>query len=82
MKALLFVLLLVAFMCKDSVESLKCYVCYGKDCSYKMNCLKKERFCYTAKYGDAFKGKGCAEVCLTPKESENMCCTTDYCNFR
>ncbi|KAK9402889.1 three-fingered toxin-15 [Crotalus adamanteus] len=84
MKALLFALLLVAFMCEDPVTSLKCHMCGEVMCDWRMHCWKGQRFCVTLilPHGKPSQmNKGCAWRC--PGEIHGRlveCCTTDFCN--
>ncbi|KAK9402888.1 three-fingered toxin-14 [Crotalus adamanteus] len=83
MKALLFALLLVAFMGKDPVTSLKCYMCFGSYCEWKTRCVKGEKLCYfatTQNSKEIQKKKGCAQTCPKQHFGRAHCCTTDYCN--
>ncbi|KAK9402900.1 three-fingered toxin-29 [Crotalus adamanteus] len=85
MKALLFALLLVAFVCKDPVKSLKCYESHPFMFDREKTCSEKDRFCYILKsvFGKqrGLQYKGCAPLCLVGDELlEIKCCTNDFCN--
>ncbi|KAK9402906.1 three-fingered toxin-32 [Crotalus adamanteus] len=82
MKALLFALLLVAFVCKDPVKSLKCY---ETDPFRKKTCSETDRFCFILQTilgkQRAPRRKGCAPVCVVGGYVvEISCCKTDFCN--
>uniref|UniRef100_U3FYQ6 Three-finger toxin 4 n=1 Tax=Micrurus fulvius TaxID=8637 RepID=U3FYQ6_MICFL len=82
MKALLFVSLVLAFMCKDPVKSLECYTCGKSPCTMK-TCSKEEKFCYLMVYPGSLNPKGgCTQEC--PKETMGMlviCHTTNIQGF-
>ncbi|KAK9402886.1 three-fingered toxin-12 [Crotalus adamanteus] len=80
MKALLFALLLVAFMGKDPVTGLQCYTCGGSFCEWKMPCANEEKFCYFVTTQNIEKKKGCARTCPEQHFGRAYCCTTDFCN--
>ncbi|KAK9402896.1 three-fingered toxin-25 [Crotalus adamanteus] len=85
MKALLFALLLVAFVCKDPVKSLKCYESHPLLSDREITCSQTDRFCYILKsvHGKQRgpRYKGCNPVCNEGVQVvEIKCCTTDLCN--
>ncbi|KAK9402891.1 VENOM COMPONENT: three-fingered toxin-19 [Crotalus adamanteus] len=82
MKALLFALLLVAFVCKDAVKSLKCYESDPFMFDRKKTCSQTDRFCYILQsvLGGP-QSKGCAPLCVLADELLKIqCCTSDFCN--
>ncbi|KAK9402880.1 three-fingered toxin-09 [Crotalus adamanteus] len=87
MKALLFALLLVAFLCVDPVTSLECYVLSD----WKIKCFRGEKYCYNVKFKEpkickqssylSWIENGCARRCPEPShKKEVICCSTDTCN--
>ncbi|KAK9402894.1 three-fingered toxin-20 [Crotalus adamanteus] len=82
MKALLFALLLVAFMCEDPdpVAGLQCLRCYGA-CKEEI-CLEDQPVCYTLDNGvEQAVRRGCAPTCPQGDNGlEAKCCTTNFCN--
>ncbi|KAK9402898.1 three-fingered toxin-24 [Crotalus adamanteus] len=85
MKALLFALLLVAFVCKDPVKSLKCYESHPLLSDREITCSQTDRFCYILKsvHGKqrGLQYKGCAPLCPEYGRSLDLTCwKTDFCN--
>nr|ABU68483.1 3FTx-Dis3 [Dispholidus typus] len=91
MKTLLLALVVVAFMCLDSVSSInRCFQCtsqnYGSKCLSAKKCQRGENTCYTKykrhkKFGMRWTVKGCSIICPTPRPDEIVnCCYSPECN--
>nr|ABU68481.1 3FTx-Dis2 [Dispholidus typus] len=92
MKTLLLALVVVAFMCLDSVSSNQlCFQCneenYWDKCVSATSCPNGESTCYTKykrhkKFGMRWAVKGCARACPNPQRDEIVnCCYSPECNI-
>ncbi|KAK9402879.1 three-fingered toxin-10 [Crotalus adamanteus] len=85
MKALLFALMLLAFMGKDPVNTLKCYRCGMFYCKFQLPCLNSDDLCFTVipRNGKQilFTTNGCTKKCpRAGPRTKVKCCSTDFCN--
>ncbi|KAK9402895.1 three-fingered toxin-21 [Crotalus adamanteus] len=83
MKALLFALVVVAFVCKDPESSLL-FLSFSP-CGKGVRCDTPDKFCFALNERNGkprdLLCRGCTPICYEGNDIlEFKCCNTDYCN--